>query len=158
MDPMIWQAFFSCPLICPFLSLICLSVPYCAAKFAVKGYTETLYQELRDTSIRVSCVHPGGIRTNIAKNARVKNSLYNISKETAAEVYDKEVFITTADDAAKIIIQGIKKNERRIMVGRDAKILDLLTRLFPKTLVFLSAIVSKRTAKKYAGSKKMGVV
>jgi short-subunit dehydrogenase len=124
--------------------------PYCAAKFAVKGYTETLYQELQKTSIRVSCVHPGGIKTNIAKNAKVNRTISDIGSESAAELYDKEVFITTAEKAAQIIINGIKKNERRIMVGRDAVILDLLTRLFPKTMVYLSAVVSRRMAKKYA--------
>ncbi|MBU1169518.1 MAG: SDR family oxidoreductase [Proteobacteria bacterium] len=126
--------------------------PYCAAKFAVKGYTETLYQELKDTSIRVSCVHPGGIKTNIARNARVTQTFFDLPKDKAAEIYDKEVFITTAEDAARIIITGIKKNRRRIMVGRDAKFLDLMTRLFPKTMVYLSAVVSKRMAKKYAGA------
>jgi short-subunit dehydrogenase len=124
--------------------------PYCSAKFAVKGYTETLYQELKGTRIRVSCVHPGGIKTNIARNARVNQTLSGISADAAAELYDKEVFITTAEDAARIIIRGIKKNNRRILVGRDAKVLDFLTRMFPKSMVWLSAVVSQRMAKKYA--------
>lgn len=124
--------------------------PYCAAKFAVRGYTETLYQELMGTGINVSCVHPGGIKTNIARNARVNRTFSDINKEAAAELYDKEVFRTTAEEAAKIIISGIKRNERRIMVGNDAKFLDLLTRFFPKTTVWLSAVLSRRIAKKYA--------
>jgi short-subunit dehydrogenase len=127
--------------------------PYCAAKYAVKGYTETLYQELKDTSIGVSCVHPGGIKTNIAKNARVNKTLNGLTAEKAAEIYDKELFITTADEAARIIIAGVLKNNRRILVGRDAKILDLLTRLFPKSMVWLSAVASKRMAAKYASRK-----
>lgn len=124
--------------------------PYCAAKFAVKGYTETLYQELQGSPIRVSCVHPGGIKTNIARNAKVNRTLSDISREKAVDIYDKELFITTAEDAARIIVNGIKRNERRIMVGNDAKIIDLLTRFFPKTLVYLSAVLSRRMAKKYA--------
>lgn len=127
--------------------------PYCAAKFAVKGYTETLYQELRETKIRVSCVHPGGIKTNIAKNARVKKTIGNISAQDAADLYENEVFITTADDAANIIVKGMKKNRRRIMVGRDAKLVDFLTRMFPKTMVYVSAVVSKHLANKYAKKK-----
>lgn len=127
--------------------------PYCAAKFAVKGYTETLYQEMRETNIKVSCVHPGGIKTNIARSARVNKTYGDISAETAAELYDNEVFITSADDAARIIINGIKKNQRRIMVGRDAKFFDFLTRMMPKTTVYLAAVVSKRTANKYANLK-----
>ena len=125
--------------------------PYCAAKFAVKGYTETLYQELMGTSIGVSCVHPGGIKTNISRNARVNRTFYNMTKENAVELYEKELFRTTARQAADIIVDGIKKNQRRIMVGTDAKVIDLLTRLFPKTLVWLSAVISRRVAKKYAG-------
>lgn len=124
--------------------------PYCAAKFAVRGYTETLYQELKNTPIRVSCVHPGGIKTNIARNARVNRTLNGITSEQAAELYDKEVFITTAEQAAQIIISGIRRNRRRIMVGRDAKALDLLTRLFPKSMVWLSAVVSDKMSKKYS--------
>lgn len=125
--------------------------PYCAAKFAVRGYTETLWQELMDTKIAVSCVHPGGIKTNIARNTRVNSSLYSLSKEKAVELYDREVFKTTAEKAARVIIRGIKRNERRIMVGNDAKVLDLMTRLFPKTMVKVSAVVSKKMARKYAG-------
>jgi len=106
------------------------------------------------TKIRVSCVHPGGIKTNIARNAKVNRTLSEMPKESAVELYDKEVFITTAEKAAQIIIAGIKRNERRIMVGRDAKTLDLLTRLFPKAMVYLSAVVSRRMAKKYANMKR----
>ncbi|MBU0994565.1 MAG: SDR family oxidoreductase [Proteobacteria bacterium] len=126
--------------------------PYCAAKFAVKGYTETLYQELMDTNIHVSCVHPGGIKTNIGRNARVNRALYNITKDSAVELYDKELFKTTAEQAAGIIISGVKRNERRIMVGNDAKVADMLTRLFPKTMVWLCAVVTRRLAKKYAAN------
>jgi short-subunit dehydrogenase len=124
--------------------------PYCSAKYAVKGYTETLYQELMDTNIRVSCVHPGGIQTAIARNARVNKTLSGISKDAATAIYEKELFKTTAEQAAQIIIDGIKKNERRIMVGTDAKVIDFFTRMFPKTMVYLSAVASKRMAKKYA--------
>lgn len=124
--------------------------PYCAAKFAVKGYTETLYQEMMGTKIHVSCVHPGGIKTNIGRNARVNRTLYGITKDSAVELYDKELFKTTAEQAANIIISGVKRNERRIMVGNDAKVLDILTRLFPKIMVWVCAAVTRRLAKKYA--------
>ena len=127
--------------------------PYCSAKFAVKGFTETLYQELRETTIHVSCVHPGGIKTNVARNARMNKTMYDISAEQAAALYEKELFRMSADDAAQIIIKGIKKNERRIMVGRDAKIADFLTRLFPKKMVYLSAVLTKLMIGKYAKMK-----
>ena len=124
--------------------------PYCAAKFAVKGYTETLAQEMHGTSISVSCVHPGGIKTNIARNARVNRAMFDLTRKKGENIYEEVVFRTTADDAAKIIISGIRRNKRRILVGLDAKALDLLTRFFPVTAVTLSNVFSRRTARKYA--------
>jgi len=124
--------------------------PYCAAKFAVKGYTETLAQEMHGTNIHVSCVHPGGIKTNIARNGRVNRAMFGLTKEKAANLYEEKLFKTTADDAAKIIISGVKRNKRRILVGADAKFLDLLTRFFPVTAVTLSTVFSRRIAQEYA--------
>ena len=124
--------------------------PYCAAKFAVKGYTETLAQEMHGTSIHVSCVHPGGIKTNIVRNSRMNRSMFDLTKEKAVNIYEEVVFRTTADDAAKIIISGIRRNKRRILVGADAKALDLLTRFFPVTTVTLSNLFSRWIAQKYA--------
>jgi NAD(P)-dependent dehydrogenase (short-subunit alcohol dehydrogenase family) len=124
--------------------------PYCTAKFAVKGFTETLAQELKDSNIAVSCVHPGGIKTNIARNTRFCRSMFpGLTKEVVVEIYEKELFKMEADEAAKVIISGIKKNERRILVGTDAKIIDLITRLFPKTAVNLSNMFSRYLGRKY---------
>ncbi len=109
--------------------------PYCAAKFAVKGFTEVLLQEMRNSSIGISCVHPGGIKTNIARSARFYKSPGNtLTREEGVERFEK-IAMTTADKAARIIISGIKKNKRRIMVGPDAHLLDWLTRLFPVQFV-----------------------
>jgi NAD(P)-dependent dehydrogenase (short-subunit alcohol dehydrogenase family) len=124
--------------------------PYCSAKFAVKGYTETLAQEMQGTGIHVSCVHPGGIKTNIARNSRVNRAMFGLTKEKGVNIYEEVVFRTTADDAAKIIISGIRRNKRRILVGADAKALDLLTRFFPVTTVTLSNLFSRWIAQKYA--------
>ncbi|MBU0995757.1 MAG: SDR family oxidoreductase [Proteobacteria bacterium] len=118
--------------------------PYCSAKFAVKGFTEVLLQEMDGTSVRVSCVHPGGIKTNIARNSRFYESANKeLDKDGTVKLFDK-LAMTTADKAAQIIIQGIKKNKRRIMVGMDAKIMDWLTRLFPLATVKLMGIVTKK--------------
>ena len=123
---------------------------YCSAKFAVKGYTETLCQEMHETNIRVSCVHPGGIKTNIARNTRFNRAMYSLSREKAISLYEDELFSTTADTAAKVIISGIKRNKKRIMIGLDAKILDVITRLFPVSAVALSNVFSKFIARSYA--------
>ncbi len=124
--------------------------PYCSAKFAVKGYTEALAQEMHGTTIRVSCVHPGGIKTNIARNTRFNRAMYSLGRENSIRLYEEELFKTTSDDAAKIIIHGIKRNKRRIMVGTDAKVIDLITRLFPVTAVTLSTRLSRLIARHYS--------
>jgi len=104
---------------------------YCTSKFAVRGFTETLCQELSFTSVRVSCVHPGGVKTDIARHARFyKVSDGSLCKEEAARLFDL-LARTPADEAAKSIIDGIKKDHPRIMVGTDAYVLDWLKRLFP---------------------------
>ena len=127
--------------------------PYQSSKYAVRGYTETLIQEMKGTNMRVSCVHPGGIRTNIARNTKVNNTYYSMSKEQVAALYDQEIFRTSAEKAATIIIKGIKNNQQRIMVGYDAKILDILMRLFPQMVVNISAKVAKQVSRKYAEIK-----
>jgi len=105
--------------------------PYCTSKFAVRGFTQTLCQELKGTNVKVSCVHPGGIKTNIVRNARFyKASKPDRNHEQAVEEFDKICF-TTADKAARIIIRGIKKGKTRILVGPDARVYDLMQRLFP---------------------------
>ncbi|MBA4369691.1 MAG: acetoin dehydrogenase [Desulfobacterium sp.] len=118
--------------------------PYCASKFAVKGFTESLWQELRHTNIRVSCVHPGGIKTNIARNTRFYRSPGSkMTHDQCVEAFDK-IAGTSSDKAAQQIIAGILKNKQRILVGPDAYLLDVLTRLFPVKFVKWMAIVAGR--------------
>jgi short-subunit dehydrogenase len=106
--------------------------PYCATKFAVRGFTETLRQELHDTSVGVTVVHPGGIKTDIVRNARFrKHAQPNMTKEDLVAAYDEKIFKTTADTAARTIISAIENNKQRILIGGDAKFLDWITRLLP---------------------------
>lgn len=104
---------------------------YCATKFAVRGFTEALQREYRKTGINVICVHPGGIKTNIARNARMylKGKLVT-DTEKLVRRFDK-LARTTAADAAKTIITGMKKKKQRIIIGPDAKLMDRLQRLMP---------------------------
>ena len=125
--------------------------PYCTAKFAVRGFTETLAQELSDTKVKVSCVHPGGIKTNIVNNARFfKSSDTSMAKEEAAAFFNRVIANTTADKAAKIIISGINKDKARIMVGTDAYVMDWLKRLFP---VWFQKLVGRKAAPKWMKKK-----
>ncbi len=104
---------------------------YCTAKFAVRGFTETLCQELAGSGIMVSCVHPGGVKTNIVRNARYHKACdLSVGRDDVVAIFDR-LAGTTAEKAARIIIEGIKKNECRIMVGPDSYVYDWLKRLFP---------------------------
>lgn len=107
-----------------------LQSAYNASKFAVRGFTEALKMELAGSSVAVSCVHPGGIKTSIARNSRVRTDELNVSREDLTAGFDKAAR-TTAAQAAAQIIRGVEKNRRRILVGPDAKIADWIVRLFP---------------------------
>jgi NAD(P)-dependent dehydrogenase (short-subunit alcohol dehydrogenase family) len=108
---------------------------YNASKFAVRGFTEALRQELELTGGNVSatCVHPGGIKTNIVRSSRITPDIQQLvgqNIEVARANFEKS-FITTPEVAAKTILGAVRKNSRRVLVGPDAKALDLLVRLFP---------------------------
>jgi short-subunit dehydrogenase len=104
---------------------------YCTAKFGVKGFSDVLKFELLDTNIKVSSVHPGGIKTKIASNARVSEG--QNPKQVAADLekFEREALINTPEYAAEVILKGIEKGKSRILIGKDAKILDILARTFP---------------------------
>lgn len=108
---------------------------YNASKFAVRGFTESLRQdlELAKSKVTATCVHPGGIKTNIAKAARVSESvkaLTGVSDEETLEKYEK-MFIHTPDTAAKTILKGVRKNKRRVLIGMDARMFDWAVRVAP---------------------------
>mgnify|MGYP000013951668 CR=1 FL=1 len=118
---------------------------YNASKYAVRGYTESLRTEmlLEQKSIQVSCVHPGGIKTNIANKARYSGQVgRNASIEKQKKLFNERLARTTAEQAANIIITGINKNKARILVGTDAKVLDLLQRFLPTRYQKLMAKLS----------------
>lgn len=108
---------------------------YNATKFAVRGFTESLRQELdlAANGVSATCVHPGGIKTNIAANARTNASVQKMTGKTAEESQKEfeRLFRTTADQAAKIILEAVRKDRRRVLVGPDAKAVDLMQRALP---------------------------
>ena len=104
---------------------------YCASKFAVRGFTECLRHELQNSSVLVSVVHPGGIKTSIVKNARRGESATDSDMKIADEMLDK-LANTTPEKAAKTIIKGIKSKNPRILIGMDARQISLIHRMFPK--------------------------
>lgn len=117
---------------------------YCASKFAVRGFTEALRHELEGTNIAVSVVHPGGVATNIATDAKVSKGVtatqQEIEKKTAR--MNRKLANTTPEQAADIIVRGILNRETRILVGSDAKMLSAVTRLFPRKYLAVANRIS----------------
>ena len=101
---------------------------YNAAKFAVRGFTEALREEmlLAGHPVHVTCVHPGGIKTAIARNA---GAVDGQDPRALAELFDKKLARTSADSAAKTIVRAVLGNRPRSVVGLDAKVLDLVVRV-----------------------------
>jgi NAD(P)-dependent dehydrogenase (short-subunit alcohol dehydrogenase family) len=107
---------------------------YCAAKFAVRGFSESLRQELAGTSVHVSCVHPGGIKTDIVKRGRHHEDALGQQADHDAAVRNFEATArTTADEAARVILRGMLKDEPRILIGADARVIDAMARLMPRS-------------------------
>ena len=104
--------------------------PYAASKFAVRGFTQALSRELVDTNIAVTCVHPGGIRTPIADNARAGAATRIEDQNAARERFD-QVARTLPEKAARVIVNGILRNKARVRIGPDAYLIDFLQRLMP---------------------------
>jgi NADP-dependent 3-hydroxy acid dehydrogenase YdfG len=105
---------------------------YCASKFAVRGFTDALRQELRGTGVRAVTVHPGGITTNIARNARIRTDPEGRGRSQEQMAADFEaVTMTSPDRAAAIIQRGVERGKARILVGPDARVFDALGRIAP---------------------------
>jgi NAD(P)-dependent dehydrogenase (short-subunit alcohol dehydrogenase family) len=107
---------------------------YGASKAAVKLLTEGLHSELSGTNVRVTVVFPGGVNTNILKNSGLE--MPKLSGEKA-----KLNKILSAVDAAQIIIEGMEQNRYRVLVGKDAKMMDLLYRLNP---AYAAGLIAKK--------------
>jgi short-subunit dehydrogenase len=103
---------------------------YSASKFAVRGFSNALRHELEHTSVGVTVVHPGGVATNIAKNAVVPNGVTQAEALQRLSQVEK-LLSMPPDKAGEIIVRGIEKNKARIIVGADAQFVSLIERLMP---------------------------
>jgi NAD(P)-dependent dehydrogenase (short-subunit alcohol dehydrogenase family) len=108
---------------------------YNASKFAVRGFTEALHIELRatDPAIRVIRVHPGGIKTNVARNAKVIALMPGTASAMDSAAEFEKAAKTTPEAAAEMIIRGMERGDHRVLIGPDARMVDWMTRLFPVT-------------------------
>jgi short-subunit dehydrogenase len=108
---------------------------YNSSKFAVRAFTESLRQELdiARNGVSATCVHPGGVKTNIALSSRMSESMSQVTGSDAQKSRQdfERLFRTTADQAATAILAGVRRNARRVLVGFDAQAADCMQRLLP---------------------------
>jgi NAD(P)-dependent dehydrogenase (short-subunit alcohol dehydrogenase family) len=105
---------------------------YSSSKFAVRGFTEALRHELEGSSVFVSCVHPGGIRTPIAARGRLGTNAPKTRKEESVTRL-AQLAKTPPEEAAARILRGVERCEPRILIGFDARQIDIMQRLRPAT-------------------------
>nr|AIT69758.1 short-chain dehydrogenase [uncultured bacterium] len=103
---------------------------YAASKFAVRGFTEALRHEIKGGNVTVSCVQPGGIRTNIARNAKAGAGADPSVVEKENQFFDK-VSKTLPETAADVIVRGVLNDKEKILIGSDAWMIDKIQRLMP---------------------------
>lgn len=125
---------------------------YCASKFAVRGFTESLRHELAGTGVRAITVHPGGVKTNIARNGRIHQDPRGEGR-THEQIADdfEAITLTSPEKAAAIIHKGVDAGKARILIGPDAYLFDYLTRITPtrywQILERFEGLASKRAAR-----------
>jgi NAD(P)-dependent dehydrogenase (short-subunit alcohol dehydrogenase family) len=118
---------------------------YCASKFAVRGFTETLRTEMiaGGHPVQVTVVHPGGVATNIASatvtEAREQGLELTPEQIARSRVYNEKLLKMPAEQAARIIVDGVEAGRPRVRVGSDAKVVDRLVRLLPARYPVLAA-------------------
>jgi NAD(P)-dependent dehydrogenase (short-subunit alcohol dehydrogenase family) len=123
---------------------------YCTTKFAVRGFTETLRAEMLEAGhpVRVTVVHPGGVKTRIASNAmesaRALGLPVTAADEARRKLYEDKLLKMPPETAARIILDGVERDRPRVLVGNDAKAVDLLVRALPARYVQVSAALAKR--------------
>ncbi|MEV6389210.1 SDR family NAD(P)-dependent oxidoreductase [Nocardia xishanensis] len=115
---------------------------YNSAKFAVRGFTESLRQEMLvgKHPVKVTCVHPGGIKTAVARNATYAEG---IDGKSAASMFDKKLAIHTPEMAAQTITEGVRKGHGRVLIGWEAKLLDVFVRVTASGYQRIAAAVNR---------------
>jgi short-subunit dehydrogenase len=118
--------------------------PYCATKFAVRGFSEALWTELRGTRVGVTCVHPGGVQTNIVRNARLRDE----SERSAAIAEFARAARMSPEDAARRIVAAIERNAFRLRLGPETYAGDWMKRLFPRGTQQIVGWLARRAEKR----------
>ncbi|GEO10134.1 SDR family NAD(P)-dependent oxidoreductase [Segetibacter aerophilus] len=119
---------------------------YCTAKFGVRGFTEALRMELMGTNIYTTTVHPGGIKTNIMRAAKPKGTFLTEEMHAKATADFDKIAMTTPERAAHLILEAVRRKKLRLVIGKDGRVIDMMTRLFP---VAYTRIFKKRMDKAF---------
>lgn len=129
---------------------------YNASKYAVRGFTEALRQELdlMNCGVSATTVHPGGIKTNIACASRVSPSVNGLLVRDAQQGREdfEKFFITSPEKAARVILEGVRANRRRVLIGPDAVAADAMARLLPAAYQSLVVRDARRKRRKLLGN------
>lgn len=104
---------------------------YVASKFAVRGFSESLRHELEGTPVGVTVIHPGGVRTNIARNARVPAAMDQAQAKARAELFTRRALRLPAEIAAAAIVDAVERRRKRLLIGNDARAAEWLQRAMP---------------------------
>lgn len=131
-----------------------LQSAYNASKFAVRGFTEVLWRELKGSGVRAVTIHPGGIKTNIVRSMRFRRgSNEDANHDSTTRLFDK-MARTTPEECAEIIVGGLERGDKRILVGADAVMLDRLQRTSPTGYPSVIEYFEKRVEARHAKKKK----
>jgi len=103
---------------------------YASSKFALRGFTESLRAEAEAWDMGVSCIHPGGIKTAIASNARVGGQLSAAEAKKSVDNINRSLTISPSD-AAEVILRGIERRKPRVLIGVSARLPDVMARIAP---------------------------
>jgi len=123
---------------------------YCSAKFAVRGFTDALRQELRGSGVGAITVHPGGINTNIVRNARFRKDPEGLGRSHEQLIAEFAALTRTQPDkAAEIIHRGVEAGKARILIGPDAYVFDILTRLAPTHYYDVMSLLQTRLRRRH---------
>jgi NADP-dependent 3-hydroxy acid dehydrogenase YdfG len=113
---------------------------YCASKFAVRGYSDSVRAELRNSQVNMTVVHPGGIRTNIANSSRFRLQGEDVpSRDAFVARANKLLARTEPADAGEKIVKAIQRDKARLLIGRDALVADIMQRLMPARFPLMMA-------------------
>jgi acetyl esterase/lipase/short-subunit dehydrogenase len=118
---------------------------YAASKFAVRGFSESLREELRDEGVRVVTVHPGGIKTNIARTARIAAAADQELSRKRSAAFDERALVHSPEMAAQTIVRGILEGREYVLIGGDAVQVDVLTRLLGSRATRLIVALGSRS-------------